>query len=250
MEIDCPKCSATLEIDDSLQGQTVECPGCGTPFFLAPTPKQTVDPNKRAQLAGRHSRPLNSSVDSSLSNGPVHTHLGWAIFVTILGAGSLFGIIAIVFAAMASGANAKGDYPEAKSKAKTASIFAWIAFLVDLVAVLIVFVLGVLSAAAADTIREEASVAASVKATKDTINVISIAAAAHEVRTGHQPQSISALQSSADGMRPLLDPNKPVLDGWGNPFQLRIVQGGFLEIRSAGKDGVMNTSDDISNRGD
>ena len=57
------------------------------------------------------------------------------------------------------------------------------------------------------------------------------------------------LKSSADGMRPLLDPKKPTQDGWGNDFQLRIVDNGFLEVRSAGADGQMNTSDDITNRG-
>ena len=246
MEIDCPKCKATLEIDDSLQGQTIECPGCGTSIFLTPTPKQTNAPKKKVILTGNRSRLSNRSVASPLSSGPVPTHLGWALFVTILGAGSLFGIIAIIFAAMASGANAKGDYPEAKSKAKTASIFAWIAFLIDLVAVLIIVGSVVLfSAAESARIREELPL----RVTRDTIRSIEIAAATYEVRSGHYPKSISDLQTSIDGMNPLLNPNKPVIDGWGNPFQLRIVHGSFLEIRSAGKDGVMNTADDISNRG-
>lgn len=113
---------------------------------------------------------------------------------------------------------------------------------------LVIAILGVL---AAGVVMNFGGVAgdARANATRDSIRSIETAAAAYEVRVGRYPNSVEDLKSSADGMRPLLDPKKPTQDGWGNEFQLRIVDNGFLEVRSAGEDGQMNTSDDITNRG-
>ena len=81
--------------------------------------------------------------------------------------------------------------------------------------------------------------------TKNAIAVIETAAAAYEVRVGRYPNSVEDLKSSAGGRQPLLDPKKSFRDGWGHEFRLGIVDGGRFEIRSAGPDGMMDTSDDV-----
>ncbi len=238
MEIDCPNCNETLEIDDSLQGQTIECPGCGVAIVLA-APKPPPSPSKkRIVLSGRSSQPSSSSLSSSIASRPVPTHLGWAIFVTILGAGSLFGIIAIIFAAMASGANARKDYADAKSKAKVASILSWLAFFFDLILIAFVVLWIVIDVGNARY-----------SSARSQIEIIKSEATLYNLRVGHNPTSIADLRSSTrlDGQKSL--PQDVITDPWGNEFQLRLTDGGMLDIRSAGPDGLMNTSDDISNWG-
>ena len=173
---------------------------------------------------------------------PAPTHLGWAIFVTILGAGSLLGIIAIIFAAMASGANSKRDYADARAKAKVASILAWLAFIIDLVALLI-FMSYTMLLVSTDDIMDDANKSA----TRTTISSIESAAKAWKIRHGNNPDSIDLLLQP-DGDREALLPAKAKTDAWDNEIQYRF-NGGLLDIRSAGPDGRMNTSDDITNWG-
>ncbi len=172
---------------------------------------------------------------------PAPTHLGWAIFVTLLGAGSLLGIIAIIFAAMASGANAKRDYADARAKAKVASILAWLAFIIDLVAIFCIVLS--FSLVSTDGIMDEANKSA----TRTTISSIDSAATTWKIRHGKNPDSIDLLLQPDGDREPLL-PDKATTDAWGNEIQYRF-NGGMLDIRSAGPDGRMNTSDDITNWG-
>lgn len=83
--------------------------------------------------------------------------------------------------------------------------------------------------------------------TRESISAIETAAQIYKIYTGAFPSSVDELRSSKDGRSPILDPKKPLCDAWGNDFRLRTVDGGFLEIRSAGPDGKMDTDDDITN---
>ena len=109
---------------------------------------------------------------------------------------------------------------------------------------LVIAILGVL---AAGVVMNFGGVAgdARANATRDSIRSIETAAAAYEVRVGRYPNSVEDLKSSAGGRQPLLDPKKSFRDGWGHEFRLGIVDGGRFEIRSAGPDGIMDTSDDV-----
>ena len=84
-----------------------------------------------------------------------------------------------------------------------------------------------------------------VSATRTSISAIEEAARVYEIRTGKFPDSIDALLQPM-GERPALLAEKSRNDAWGTPFQVRR-NGSFVEIRSAGPDAQMNTSDDITN---
>lgn len=86
---------------------------------------------------------------------------------------------------------------------------------------------------------------AQAKATRSSVAAIEEAARVYEIRTGKFPESIDALLQPM-GDRPALLDDKARNDAWGNPFQVRR-NGNFVEIRSAGPDGQMNSSDDITN---
>ncbi|MBQ7667312.1 MAG: type II secretion system protein GspG [Kiritimatiellae bacterium] len=109
---------------------------------------------------------------------------------------------------------------------------------------LVVAILGVLATVA---IMNTAGLMgdAQAKATRSSIAAIEEASRVYEIRTGKFPDSIDALTQSMGDRPPLLD-DKARNDAWGNPFQVRR-NGNAVEIRSAGADGQMNTSDDITN---
>ena len=86
---------------------------------------------------------------------------------------------------------------------------------------------------------------AQAKATRSSIATIESAARVYEIRTGKFPDSIDALLQPM-GDKPALLDEKARNDTWGTPFQVRR-NGSNVEIRSAGPDGQMNTSDDITN---
>ena len=86
---------------------------------------------------------------------------------------------------------------------------------------------------------------AQAKATRSSISTIESVARIYEIRTGKFPDSIDALLQPMGERPPLLD-EKARNDAWGTPFQVRR-NGSSIEIRSAGPDGQMNTSDDITN---
>jgi general secretion pathway protein G len=109
---------------------------------------------------------------------------------------------------------------------------------------LVVAILGVLATVAimgvggmGDDARE--------KATRTSIAAIEQAARVYEIRTGKYPDSLDQLMQPIGNNQPLLD-KKAKNDQWGTPFSFKKTSN-FIEIRSAGKDGAMNTEDDILN---
>lgn len=109
---------------------------------------------------------------------------------------------------------------------------------------LVVAILGILATVAIMNVGgmgEEARVSA----TRTSIAAIEQAARMFEIRTGKYPDSIDQLLQPMGDRQPLLDA-KSKNDQWGNPFAFKKTSN-FIEIRSAGKDGAMNTQDDILN---
>ena len=109
---------------------------------------------------------------------------------------------------------------------------------------LVVAILGILATVAIMNVGgmgEEARVSA----TRTSIAAIEQAARMFEIRTGKYPDSIDQLTQPL-GDRPALLDKKAMNDQWGNPFTFKKTSN-FIEIRSAGKDGAMNTQDDILN---
>ena len=84
-----------------------------------------------------------------------------------------------------------------------------------------------------------------VSATRTTISSIESAASAWETRHFKKPDSLDRLLEPDGDREPLL-PAKVRTDAWGNEIQFRL-NGRRMEIRSAGPDGRMNTSDDVTN---
>ena len=109
---------------------------------------------------------------------------------------------------------------------------------------LVVAILGILATVAIMNVGgmgEEARVSA----TRTSIAAIEQAARMFEIRTGKYPDSIDQLLQPMGDRQPLLDA-KSKNDQWGNPFAFKKTSN-FIEIRSAGKDGAMNTQDDLVN---
>ena len=109
---------------------------------------------------------------------------------------------------------------------------------------LVIAILGVLATVAlmsTDGIMDDANTSA----TRTTISSIEQAATTWETRHFKKPDSLDRLLQ-ADGDREPLLPAKAKTDAWGNEIQYRL-NGRKVEIRSAGPDGQMNTSDDITN---
>ena len=84
-----------------------------------------------------------------------------------------------------------------------------------------------------------------ISATRTTISMIESAAQAWETRHFKNPDSLDLLLQPDGDREPLL-PAKVRTDAWGNEIQFRL-NGRRMEIRSAGPDGRMNTSDDVTN---
>ncbi len=109
---------------------------------------------------------------------------------------------------------------------------------------LVVAILGVLATVAIIN-TQGMSNEARVSATRSTISAIEQAARTYEIRTGRFPDSLAQLLQPMGDRPPLLD-RKASTDAWGVPFTYRRTSS-FIEIRSAGPDGAMNTSDDLVN---
>ncbi|MGI5869812.1 MAG: type II secretion system protein [Kiritimatiellia bacterium] len=109
---------------------------------------------------------------------------------------------------------------------------------------LVVAILGILATVAIMNVGGMSD-DARVSATRSSISAIEQAARMYEVRTGRFPDSIDQLLQPMGDRPPLLDA-KSKNDAWGNPFSFKKTTH-FIEIRSAGKDGAMNTADDILN---
>ena len=108
---------------------------------------------------------------------------------------------------------------------------------------LVVAILGVLAAVAVMNIGGFGT-ESRINATRASIAAIESAAKVWEIKNGKYPDSID--QMIKEGT---LD-NKSINDSFGNPFAFKKIQKSgrdFIEIRSAGPDGQMGTSDDITN---
>lgn len=109
---------------------------------------------------------------------------------------------------------------------------------------LVVAILGILATVAIVNLTG-ATDDARVSTTRTSIAAIEQAVRVYEIRTGKFPDSIDQLMQPIGDREPLLD-KKAKNDAWGNPFSFKKTSR-FVEIRSAGKDGAMNTPDDILN---
>ena len=78
---------------------------------------------------------------------PTPTYLVPSILVTLFCC-QIFGIVAIVYSAIAMGKNSSGDYAEAAKAANTAKMWCWIGFGIGMVFVLIYAALAVVGAMA------------------------------------------------------------------------------------------------------
>ena len=83
-------------------------------------------------------------------------------------------------------------------------------------------------------------------ATYKSIVTIEQAIQTYEIVTGSIPKSLEDLTSPVGSFRKGILKKRNLSDGWGTPFQLKF-SGDDYEIRSAGKDRTMGTSDDITN---
>lgn len=86
---------------------------------------------------------------------------------------------------------------------------------------------------------------ARVSATRTSISAIETSLKTYEIRTGRFPDSLEVLTQEMGDKGRLLK-KKDLNDAWGVPFAYKKEKNSF-EIRSAGSDGQMNTSDDILN---
>lgn len=86
---------------------------------------------------------------------------------------------------------------------------------------------------------------ARVSATRASISTIEGALKTYEIRTGRFPDSLEALTQEMGDRGRLLE-KKHLNDAWGVPFAYKKTKHS-VEIRSAGSDSQMNTSDDILN---
>ena len=109
---------------------------------------------------------------------------------------------------------------------------------------LVVAILGILATVAIMNVGGMSDEARE-KATRTSIATIEQSARMFEIRTGKYPDSIDQLMQPMGDRPPLLD-KKSMNDQWGNPFVFKKTAN-FIEIRSAGKDGAMNTQDDLVN---
>lgn len=109
---------------------------------------------------------------------------------------------------------------------------------------LVVAILGVLATVAIMNTQGMGN-EARISATRSSISAIEQAARTYEIRTGKFPDSLDQLLQPMGDRPPLLD-KKASSDSWGVPFAYKKTNT-FIEIRSAGKDGAMNTEDDLVN---
>ncbi len=109
---------------------------------------------------------------------------------------------------------------------------------------LVVAILGVLATVAIMNTQGLGNEART-SATRASISAIEQAARTYEIRTGRYPESLDQLLQPM-GDRPALLDQKAKNDAWGTPFSYKKTAS-FIEVRSAGVDAAMNTSDDLVN---
>ena len=125
----CSRCGSTNPDGSS------QCTSCGE--ALTPPPATPMGSPFASQ---------GSSLGAS-AGGPSPTYLVQSILVTIFCC-QVFGIVAIVFAAMASGKNSSGDYAEAADLAAKAKTWCWVGFGLGLLVYGVTLVLGFVGALA------------------------------------------------------------------------------------------------------
>lgn len=125
----CQSCGNQLS-----EGQS-SCPSCGS---------NNTSPNPTG-------RPMQSHAPAAYAGSPPPTFLVPSILVTIFCC-QIFGIVAIVYSAIAMGKNSSNDYAGAQEAASKAKMWCWLGFGVGLVIILLytgVMVMGVLAGATA-----------------------------------------------------------------------------------------------------
>jgi general secretion pathway protein G len=89
-----------------------------------------------------------------------------------------------------------------------------------------------------------------IAATRMSIQGIQTAIDTYEVDNGKMPSSLQALITQSGELNwngPYVQNGRLPADPWGNQFQYTLKDNNAYELRSAGPDGQMGTSDDITN---
>jgi hypothetical protein len=130
----CWCCRTVLDVPANLAGQDLTCPQC----------KQTSPvPGGRAKMPPAPRRwpaPQGSRYDGGPASREVPSYLAPAILVTLFCC-TLFGIVAIVYAAQVGSHVARGDYAGAQASSNHARMWCWMSFGLGLVAVPLVIYL-------------------------------------------------------------------------------------------------------------
>lgn len=164
MEYTCPECAGRFVVDEGNTGIEVVCPHCSArvmipaaaPPLAAPLSRDAAMsycPNCGAPNTPQARRCLNCghllepAPQGPTPTGHVPNYLVQAIIVTLLCC-LPFGIPAIVYAAQVDGKLRAGDYEGALASSNKARMWCWLAFAFGLVACVIGFAVGVISAAA------------------------------------------------------------------------------------------------------
>jgi len=106
------------------------CPSCGSD-----NPEHA---NNCTSCGGSLSAPPDPRMGHQVSSvgGPVPTYLVPSILVTIFCC-QVFGIVAIVFSAIAMGKNSSADYAGAQASAAKAKMWCWLGFGIGLTAIIV-----------------------------------------------------------------------------------------------------------------
>lgn len=113
---------------------------------------------------------------------------------------------------------------------------------------LVVAILGILAGVAVVSLKGRTK-SASISATRTSIKAIQTAIDTYEVDNGAYPANIQALltkTSENNWNGPYIKDGRTPKDAWGTEFGYSI-KGESYEIRSAGPDGQMGSSDDLTN---
>jgi general secretion pathway protein G len=115
---------------------------------------------------------------------------------------------------------------------------------------LVVVIIGVLTAVVAGNFGKK-STAARINATRASISAISSAVEVYQMDMGRYPSSLDDLITNPGGVNwdgPYVKGGKDKLvDAWGQPFSYKKNSGPDFKVISAGEDGSMGSSDDITN---
>jgi predicted Zn finger-like uncharacterized protein len=146
--ITCPSCKRTLQIDESMLGETVQCPHCSHTFMPSTTsisaepksapgsiasgsaPDDAEEPRRRRY--DEEDELDDTDVNIRRRAGEVPNYLVQSILVTLCCCWP-FGIVAIINAAKVNSLLASGDYDGAVRASDAAQKWCWIAFVLGLI---------------------------------------------------------------------------------------------------------------------